>query len=120
MHGRINNKSRIFASILLLGYLSFVLLSITHFHSAETTCNSNLTSQFASDTSFSKTPKESADNCPICHLYSSINFCLLTGVIAPDLTVQSKISLNNKTGYKFTLSEMLFPRGPPVSISFSI
>lgn len=111
-------KRRICASIFLVGYISFVLLSITHFHSPEPV-NSGKASLVIS-TVISKTPGDTEDNCPICHLFSSVNFNSFPEVNTILSSVHEQIDPVNESNFESWLSDSQFLRGPPASLSFSL
>lgn len=111
MNGRMDKKRRIFASIFLLGYLSFILVSITHFHHFDS-LNPDKT-VLSSEISVSKTLTNSEDNCPVCHLYSSVIICSLRQTVSNLQTVESPVATVNEAGYQTEFFSSLSLRAPP-------
>jgi hypothetical protein len=108
---RINRHITIISSIFLLGYFSFIVLTISHFHgdSINNCCktigitHSNLFSTFT----------DSQDNCQICHLLSSINVNTNNITIASGLLIKTCTLINIKIGYKSNPTDVNYLRGPP-------
>lgn len=111
MHGRTEKMKKVFASVFLLGYLSFVMLSITHFHNPDSV-NSGKT-VLSVKTSVSKALSDSEDNCQICHLYSSVNFFSPALIISNILKFESPVNTIDQIGYQSEFFKSLSLRAPP-------
>lgn len=118
MQGIKDKNRKIYASIFLLGYLSFVLLSITHFHSF-CLSNSDTIVQFT-NTSAVKTIDDGQGDCPVCHLYSTVSFTPIQAVASFVFTVEGKISSFSETSCQNKFNDSQYLRAPPSLISHSV
>jgi len=115
MINRINKYKTITSSIFLLGYFSFIVLSITHFHSDGLNSGAR-TIGFTYKTSYSA-DSDSPENCQICHAFSSINVNTVIIAFSSGLLIESCTLVNNESDYRSDLIESQYLRGPP---SFNI
>jgi hypothetical protein len=105
---------QIYSLIFLLGYLSFVGLSTLHHHPVNLNSRQN-----TEDVSVSKTAEkkisESADDCPVCHLYFSINVCSNINVSTDVFADSLKFFICNESIHFNKLTGNLSLRGPPAN-----
>ena len=116
MISRINRYKRKISSVFLLGYITFILISITHFHK-EIFYGSEKTIDNISNSTTSKTSGENEDNCPICQFSSSINVNIVSLPVTSGLVLESIVFLNNETVFTTNIIHVNSLRGPP---SFNI
>jgi hypothetical protein len=95
--------------------MSFILLSITHFHSSGLN-NPYKAIQFTGASS-SKTVIDSENDCPVCHLFASVNFSPAQTFVVHGLKAESKISLADETGLQTVFGNSQCLRAPPSLIS---
>lgn len=108
---RTERMKKVFASVFLLGYVSFVLLSITHFHQSAALRSDNKV--LSAQTSTAKTLSDPENNCPVCHLYSSVNYYYPRQVISNILAAHIQVPAINETGYQSEFFKSLSLRAPP-------
>jgi hypothetical protein len=108
---RINRHKKIISSIFLLGYLSFIALTVTHFHGDAVSGNNRapgITYNISCSTS-----SDSQDNCQICHSFSSININKVIITFASGLLIESCTLINHDSNYKSNPIDINYLRGPP-------
>ena len=108
---RLNRHKRLISSIFLLGYFSFIILTITHVH-GDTLNNTYKTIGIACTNLYSTSP-DSQDNCQICHLFSSININTNGTTLHSVLLVETCTLLNIDPKYKSNPVDVNYLRGPP-------
>lgn len=118
MINRINRYKTITSSIFLLGYLSFIVLSITHFHS-DGLNSSAQTTGFTNKISYSA-DSDSPENCQICHAFSSINVNNVIIAFSSGLLIENCTLINNESDYRSDLIDIYYLRGPPTLNILSI
>jgi hypothetical protein len=108
---RISRHKSIISSIFLLGYFSFVVLTITHFHnkgldsySPNTVPAYNISCKAGTD---------SPESCQICHSFSSININTVIIAFSSGLLIDNCTLFNNDTIYKTNPVDINYLRGPP-------
>lgn len=114
MISRINRHKSKISTLFLLGYIAFILISITHFHKEVIYGNEKIVDNVSTS---SKTSGENEDNCPICQFSSSINISLVSLPLTSDLVLESIVLLNNETVFTNNIVQVNSLRGPP---SFNI
>jgi hypothetical protein len=115
---RINRHKKIISSIFLLGYFSFIILTITHVHG--NTFNSNCrTVEVINKISYS-TACDSQENCQICHSFSSINVNNIKTAFSSGLLIETCVLINNDSNYKSNPVDINYLRGPPTFNILSI
>jgi hypothetical protein len=107
----INRHKTIISSIFLVGYFSFIVLSITHFHGGAVNSNCR-TVEFINKISCS-TDCDSQENCQICHSFSSININTVIIAFSSGLLVENCTLINNDSDYKSNPVDINYLRGPP-------
>jgi hypothetical protein len=107
----LNRHKRLISSIFLLGYFSFIILTITHVH-GDTLNNTYKTIGIAC-THLSSTSSDSQDNCQICHLFSSININTNGTTLHSVLLIETCTLLNIDPKYKSNPVDVNYLRGPP-------
>ena len=112
MISRINRYKTRISYVFLLGYISFILISITHFHK-EIFYGSEKTIDNVSNSASSKTSGQSEDNCPICQLSFSINVNTVSVTVTSNLVVESIVFLNNESVFTSHIVNINSLRGPP-------
>ena len=115
---RINIHKRLISSIFLLGYFSFIILTITHVH-GDTVNNTYKTTGIAC-TNLHSTSSDSQDNCQICHLFSSINVNTNSITLFSGLLVETCAIKIIDSNYKSNPVDINYLRGPPSENIFSI
>ena len=108
---RINRHKKIISSIFLLGYFSFIVLTITHFHGDALNSN-NQTLGFTNNISC-PTSSDSQDNCQICHSFSSINISTVIIAFSAGLLIENCTLINHDSNYKSNPVDINYLRGPP-------
>ena len=108
---RINRHKAIISSIFLLGYFSFIVLTITHFHGDASNSNGR-TIGFTYNISC-PTSSDSQENCQICHSFSSININTVIIAFSSGLLVENCTLINNDSDYKSNPVDINYLRGPP-------
>jgi hypothetical protein len=108
---RINSYKTIISSIFLLGHISFILLTITHFHG--NTLNNTCKTIGITHTNLYATFSDSQDNCQICHLFSSINVNTNGTSIHSVLLIETCILITIDSKYKSNPVDINYLRGPP-------
>jgi hypothetical protein len=116
MLNRINKYKTRISYVFLLGYISFVFISLTHFHK-EIFYGSEKTIDNVSNSASSKTSGQSEDNCPICQLSFSINVNTVPLTVTSNLVIESIVLLNNESVFTSHIVHINSLRGPP---SFNI
>jgi hypothetical protein len=116
MISRINKYKSKISTVFLLGYITFILISVTHFHK-EIFYGSEKTIDNISNSMSSKTSGQNEDNCPICQFSSSINVSIVSLPISSGLVLESIVFLNNETVFTTSIVQLNSLRGPP---SFNI
>lgn len=111
MFYRINKYKAYISSLFLLGYIGFILISLTHVHKEE--CFRNTPVQIATDTSLPGISGQSEENCQICQLSSSLNINTTTLILSGSLTPECLILPNNETIHQSTIVDVNCLRGPP-------
>ncbi|MDR3666748.1 MAG: hypothetical protein P4L35_07895 [Ignavibacteriaceae bacterium] len=116
MISRINRyKSRI-STVFLLGYITFILISTTHFHK-EIFYGGEKTIDNVSNSTTSKTSGQNEENCPICQLSTSLNINVTSLTLTSGLVLETIVFLNNETVFTTSIVHVNSLRGPP---SFNI
>ena len=115
---RINRHKTIISSIFLLGYFSFIVLTITHVH-GDTLNNTYKTIGIAC-TNLCSTSSDSQDNCQICHLFSSINVNTNGTTFHSVLLIETCTLINIDSKYKSNPVDVNYLRGPPSGNILSI
>ena len=115
---RINRHKTIISSIFLLGYFSFIVLTITHVH-GDTLNNTYKTIGIAC-TNLCSTSSDSQDNCQICHLFSSINVNTNGTTFHSVLLIETCTLINIDSKYKSNPVDLNYLRGPPSGNILSI
>jgi hypothetical protein len=108
---RINRHKKIISSIFLLGYFSFIALTITHFH-GDALSGNNRASGFDYNISC-PTSADTQDNCQICHSFSSININKVIIAFSSGLLIENCTLLNKDLNYNSNLVDINYLRGPP-------
>ena len=115
---RINRHKRLISSIFLLGYFSFIILTITHVH-GDTLNNTYKTTGIACANLYS-TSSDSQDNCQICHLFSSINVNTNGTAFHSVILIETCTLINVDSKYKSNAVDINYLRGPPSENILSI
>jgi hypothetical protein len=115
---RINSYKKIISSIFLLGYFSFIILTITHIH--RDTINDTCHTIGIANTNLCSTFSDSQDNCQICHLFSSINVNTNSIALFPGLLIETCTVKIIDSNYKSNPVDINYLRGPPSGNNFSI
>ena len=115
---RINRHKTIISSIFLLGYFSFIILTITHVH-VDTLNNTYKTIGIARTNLYS-TSSDSQDNCQICHLFSSINVNTNGTTFHSVILIETCTLINIDSKYKSNPVDVNYLRGPPSKNILSI
>ena len=115
---RINKHKTFISTFLLLGYISFIILTITHVH-GDTFNNIDKTIGI-SHTNSCSTTSESQENCQICHLYSSINITSIGINISSDIAVGNFVLIDIDSKYTASFVNLNYLRGPPTNNIHSI
>ncbi|MDR3666238.1 MAG: hypothetical protein P4L35_05295 [Ignavibacteriaceae bacterium] len=94
-----------------MGYFSFIVLSITHFHndglnSLAKTAVFSLKTTYAADS-------DSPENCQICHAFSSININSVIILFSSGLLIENCTLIKNDFDFRSTHVEVNYLRGPP-------
>jgi hypothetical protein len=108
---RINRHKKIISSIFLLGYFSFIVLTITHFHGD--TLSSNNQSPGITYNISCPISSDSQDNCQICHSFSSINISSVITTFSSGLLIENCTLINNDLSYNSNSVDLNYLRGPP-------
>ena len=108
---RINRHKRLISSIFLLGHISFIILTITHFH--EDTLNNTYKTIGMAHTNLYSTFSDSQDNCQICHSFSSINIHTVIIAFSSGLLIENCTLINHDSNYKSNPVDINYLRGPP-------
>ena len=108
----INRYRKAISSVFLLGYISFILISLTHFHK-EILYGSEKTADNISNSSTSKTSGDNEENCPVCQLSSSLNFNVTSVIVSSGLVLESIVFLNDETIIGTNIVHANSLRGPP-------
>jgi hypothetical protein len=95
-----------------MGYVAFILISLTHVHTEEHYSNSPV--QVANNTLHSGANSQTEETCQVCQLFSSININTNSLIITGSLTPECLISPDNETTHQFTTVNVNCLRGPPV------
>lgn len=111
MNRQINKYRPIITSIFLAGYLSFILLSIVHFHS-NTVYNNYKSSEIVNYVLHSTT-SDNDENCPICLSFSSINVNTINLTFSSSLLIENCPLIIIASGYKSNSQNVKYLRGPP-------
>ncbi len=112
MINRINKHRNLISSVFLLGYLSFMLISLTHFHN-ELNYGKGSTVENVSNSTSSKTSGPNEENCPICQFASSISIYTVSITVSGNLIFESNILLKNDPIFISAIIQGNFLRGPP-------
>jgi hypothetical protein len=118
MINSINKYKTITSSLFLFGYFSFIVLSITHFHS-DGLNNCNRTISFSNKISCSA-DSDTPENCQICHSFSSINVNSVIIAFSSGLLIENCTLINYDSDYKSNLIDINYLRGPPSFNTLSI
>jgi hypothetical protein len=118
MINRINRYKTITSSIFLLGYFSFIVLSITHFHSDG--LNSILEKTGVANKISYSADSDSPENCQICHAFSSINVNTVFIAFSSGLLIENCTLIKNESDYRSNLIDINYLRGPPTLNILSI
>jgi hypothetical protein len=110
---QINKYNKLFALILLGGYVSFLVLTIAHIHIEE--YGSNEKKVRTLQTNCYNLNSETQKNCQICQLYSSSNVNPVFINPAPGKILENCLLLSIDKGYKSTSLETKYLRGPPAN-----
>src|SRR5674476_1371064 len=108
---RINRYKKIISSIFLLGYFSFIVLTVTHFH-GDALSGNNRTPGFTYNISC-PTSSDSQDNCQIYHSFSSINIHTVIIAFSSGLLIENCTLLYNDLDYNSNSVDINYLRGPP-------
>gem|GEM_PF-1799571 len=109
---------RIYALVFLLSYLSFMGVSLFHFHPF--VLSSRQSETVSAQNSAVKTILTDSDDCPICHLYFSLTICPVpvsdTNIIAKD----ARFFVFQESLYYTLVSGAQSQRGPPFNNPYSV
>jgi hypothetical protein len=112
MINRINKYRIAISSVFLLGYVSFMFISLTHVHneinyekasSVDNVYNSHST----------KSLGQNEENCPICQFASSISVNTISITVCNNLVFESIFLLKNETIFTSAIIQGNYLRGPP-------
>jgi hypothetical protein len=109
---KINKYKPVIVSIFLTGYLSFVLLSIMHFHG--NSINNKYKASEYSNKVFYSTVADNDENCPICISFSSININANNFTFPSTQFIENCPLLIIASCYKFNSGDVNYLRGPPI------
>src|ERR1035438_5125169 len=115
---RINRHKRLISSIFLLGYFSFIILTITHVHGDKV--NNTYKTIGIACANLNSTSSDSQDNCQICHLFSSMNVNTNSTTLYSGLLIEACTLINIDSKYKSTPVDVNYLRGPPSENILSI
>src|ERR1035437_5910881 len=100
MINRINKYKTYISSLFLMGYIAFILISLTHVHLEEHYSNTPV--QVANNSVHSGVSGQTEETCQVCQLSSSININTNSLIISGSLTPECLILSNNETTSQFT------------------
>jgi hypothetical protein len=109
---RINKHNSVIAQLFLLGYVSFVLISVAHNH-IEMLIGSGKHSVLVIVDETAGPGYKSEQNCQICHLSSSINTIASPLALHSILLIEGTVIIKYESTYQSNTINVNFLRGPP-------